>query len=107
VFQAREVGGVLTALYGLVLLVQLREFRMGPDAFAWFASVMASPPMVALSLVVLVFVGIHAVTWFAALAKSQPGRASRPLPWRRVLAALLVVWAHASAAVMFLWFGGL
>lgn len=107
VFQAREVGGILAAVYGLVLLYQLREFRRGEDAFAAFSAVLASPPVVLLTLVLFAFVIVHAVTWFAAFAKSQPGRPGRKIPWQRPFVGLLVLWALVSLAVLFLFFGGL
>lgn len=106
-FQAREIGGILTAVYGLVLLYQLREFRRGEGAFEAFASLIGSPPIVLFTVVVFAFVLVHAVTWFAAFAKSQPGRPGRRVPWQKPFVGLIVLWGAVSLAVLFLFFGGL
>ncbi|OGS65964.1 MAG: hypothetical protein A3K59_11070 [Euryarchaeota archaeon RBG_19FT_COMBO_69_17] len=107
-FQAREVGGVLSALYGLVLLYELRQYHRGEDAFAWFQGILTTPPVLILTLVVFAFVLVHAVTWFMLIGKAQPvALTKKPIPWERAFAGNLVLWAVVSAAVLYIVFGGL
>lgn len=107
-FQAREVGGVLSALYGLVLLYELRQYHRGEDAYAWFQGILATPPVLLLTLVVFAFVLVHAVSWFMLVGKAQPvALTKKPIPWQKAFAANLVLWAVVSAAVLYIVFGGL
>jgi len=107
-FQAREVGGILTAAYGLVLLYQLRQFHRGPSAFEWFQAMLQSPPVVLLTFVVFGFIMVHALTWFQSLARAQPvALTKRPMPWRQAFAVTVVLWILVSVVVLYLFFGGL
>lgn len=107
-FQLREAGGILSAVYGLVLLYLLRQYHAGEDAFAWFQATMSSLPFLLLTFVVFGLVLVHAVSWFALIGKAQPVQFTRePLPWQKVFVGNLAIWAVVSVLVLLIVFGGL
>lgn len=107
-FQLREWGGVLTAVYGLVLLGLLISFQSGRSSYDAYVAMIQSLPVLALTAVVLVFVMIHAITWFYLIGKSQAVMSSYRAPgWKPIFGLMLVVFVLASGAVLFLVFGGL
>ena len=106
-FQAREVGGILTAVVGLILLYQVIQLQAGPNAYSAFLTIAFSPPMLALMTVLFAFVLVHAVTWFMLLGKAQPIQfTAKPMSWRKVFAINLILWALVSIGVLYLIFGG-
>ncbi len=105
---AREVGGILAAVYGLLLLYQLMQFHAGSDAYAEFLAFAASPFVIVLLAIVFVFVLVHALTWFMLIGKSQPVQLTRkPMSWQKVFGLNVIAWILVSVAVVFLIFGGL
>jgi len=106
-FQLRETGGVLTAVYGVLLLALLARYHAGPDAYEAYVALLQSPPVLALTAVLFVFVMVHAITWFALIGKAQRVMSRRPKPWAVVFVGNLVIFVLASGAVLYLVFGGL
>lgn len=107
-FQVREVGGIAAAVFALLLLWQLRRFRMGEAAYDAFSAMLAEPPVFVASLVLLALVLVHALTWFMLIGKAQPvAFTQKPIPWQRAFGINIVLWILVSGAVLFLFFGGL
>ncbi|TLZ93818.1 MAG: hypothetical protein E6K04_02560, partial [Methanobacteriota archaeon] len=55
-FQLREAGGVVCALYGLVLLNMLVQLRAGESAYAAFLNLLRTPPVLYLNIVLFALV---------------------------------------------------
>lgn len=107
-FQLREVGGVLSAVYGILLLVLLFQYQSGPDAYATFLAWMQSPPVLLLTAILFAFVLVHAFSWFALIGKTQAVMsAGRAPPQRTVIGLMVGLFAIVSLAVVYLVFGGL
>lgn len=107
-FMAREAGGSLSAVYGILLLGLLVSFDRGASSYANYVAFLQTPGMLVIQAVILVFVLVHAVTWFYLIGKSQAAMSAyRAPPWTRVFALMIVVFLAASAGVLFIVFGGL
>ena len=107
-FQLREAGGVLCALYGLILLNMLIQLRDGESAYAAFLNLLRTPPVLYLNVVLFVLVLWHALTWFMLIGKAQPIQFTRqPLPWKVVFGINVLLWIGVSGAVVYLIFGGM
>lgn len=106
-FQAREVGGVLSAVVGLILLYQIMQLQAGPDAYAAFLASISSWPMILLMGVLFAFVFVHAVTWFILLGKAQPIQlTAKPMSWKKAFVINAILWVLVSGAVVYIIFGG-
>ena len=64
--------GLRPALYGLVLLVGLIALRHGPESFAAYRAMLATPLSLLLHLVLLAAMLWHVVTWFQTMPKTMP-----------------------------------
>ena len=107
-FQLRETGGVVSALYGLILLNMLRQLQAGESAYTAFLDLMRSPPVLFVNLVLFALVIYHAITWFMLIGKAQPIRfTERPLPWKLVFGINVLLWLGVSGGVVYLIFGGI
>lgn len=107
-FQLRELGGVVSALYGLVLLTMLAQLAAGEAAYTAFLTTMRTPPVLYLNVVLFALVLWHALSWFMLIGKAQPIQLTRaPLPWKVVFGINVVLWLIVSGAVVFLMFGGI
>ena len=107
-FQLRELGGVVSTLYGLILLYMLRQLRAGESAYTAFVDMMRTPPLLYVNLVLFALVMWHALTWFMLIGKAQPIQfTAKPLPWKSVFAINVLLWLGASGAVVYLIFGGI
>jgi len=107
-FQLREAGGVVCALYGLILLNMLIQLRDGESAYAAFLNLLRTPPVLYLNVVLFVLVLWHALTWFMLIGKAQPIQFTRqPLPWKVVFGINVLPWIGVSGAVVYLIFGGM
>jgi len=106
-FQLREVGGVLSAVYGVLLLVLLSQYQAGPDAYASFLAWMRSPPVLVPTAILFAFVLVHALSWFVLIGKTQAVMsAGRAPPPRTVIGLMVGLFAVVSIAVVYLVFGG-
>lgn len=107
-FQLREAGGVVSALYGLLLLNLLMQLNAGESAYNSFVLALRTMPFVFVNLVLFALVVYHALTWFMLIGKAQPIRiGSKPMPWRTAFAVNVVLWLGVSGAVVYLIFGGI
>lgn len=105
VFMLREAGGVLSALYGIILLGLLISVHGGEDAFDAYLALIRSPLVLLLSGVILAFTFIHAVTWFFLIGRMQQVSSRSPKPWQFVFAMNLAIFVAASGAVLYFIFG--
>jgi fumarate reductase subunit C len=107
-FQLREAGGVVSALYGLVLLTMLAQLGAGEAAYTAFLTTLRTPPVLYLNVILFALVLWHAMSWFMLIGKAQPIQLTRrPLPWRVVFGINVVLWLVVSGAVVVLIFGAI
>ena len=107
-FQLRELGGVVSALYGLVLLYMLRKMNAGEASYTSFVNMLRTPPVLYVNLVLFALVMWHAITWFMLIGKAQPVRfTAKPMPWKTAFALNVGLWLGVSAVVVYLIFGGI
>ena len=101
-FMLRELTAVFVGAYLIFLLVVLRSFGAGEDAFLALLEVLRSPLSVVLHAVVLVGSVWHSITWFNLTPMAVPvflgeKRVAGPL----VAAALgYVPWALVTAVML-------
>ncbi|MCI4371772.1 MAG: hypothetical protein L3J78_03900 [Thermoplasmata archaeon] len=107
-FQLRELGGVVSALYGLIFLNLLMQLNAGQSAYEAFLAVMRTPPVLYLNVILFALVVWHAISWFALIGKAQPIQfTEKPLPWKVVFGVNVLLWIGVSGAVVYLIFGGI
>jgi fumarate reductase subunit C len=107
-FMFREVGGALSALYGILLLGLLVQHDAGKSAYESYLAFLQMPVMLVIQSIILVFVLIHAFTWFYLIGKSQSVMSSYRAPaWSRILGLMIVVFVGVSVAVLYIVFGGI
>ena len=107
-FQLRELGGVVSAIYGLMFLNMLQQLRAGESAYTSFLDLMRTPPLLYVNLVLFALVMWHAVSWFMLIGKAQPIQfTEKPLPWKVVFGINVLLWIGVSGAVVVLIFGGI
>ncbi len=107
-FQARELGGVVSAVYGLILLNMLRNLRAGESAYTAFLTLVRTPPLLYVNLVLFALVLWHAISWFMLIGKAQPIQfTAKPLPWKIAFGINVLLWIGVSGAVVYLVFGGI
>lgn len=70
-FISRELTSICVAVYSLVLLLYVWAVLKGPEEFEAFASVMRSPVVLVLHVVVLGGLMFHSVTWFNLAPKAM------------------------------------
>ena len=107
-FMLREIGGSLTAVYGIALLFLLVEFNAGRDAYDAYLALLQSPLVLVLTGIAFFFILVHAFTWFYLIGKSQPVMSKYRSPsWDRIFVLMLVLFAVISVGVLYVVFGGL
>ncbi|MGP3983202.1 hypothetical protein [Streptomyces sp. KR80] len=106
-FVLRELSAVFVAWFVVFLLLLVEAIGEGGAEYERFQDWSANWWVVLLNAIGLLFVLLHAVTWFnvapRAIVLHVRGRRVRPGP---VLAAHYVLWALLSAAVAWLILGG-
>jgi len=102
-FILRELSSVFVAIFVVETLFQLSALKAGPQAYAAFQATLASPWMIALNLVCILFVLFHTITWFNLAPSAMPVRlGGKRVPAALVAAPSYVMWVVISAAVY--WF---
>jgi fumarate reductase subunit C len=105
-FIAREISSLFIAWSVAYLLLLVRATGQGDAAYREFLAWAATPPVVALNVVSLLFVLFHAVTWFnlapAALVVHVRGR---KLPGVLIVASNYAAFVVASAVIAWLLIG--
>jgi succinate dehydrogenase subunit C len=106
VFILRELSSVFVAWSVVFLLLVVRAVGQGEAEYRSFLSWAATPWVVLINLVAVLFVVLHAVTWFnlapAAIAIRVRGRRVPPL-W--IAGGNFALWAFVSVFVLWLLLG--
>lgn len=98
IFALRELSSVFIAWFVVYLLLLVAAISDGSDDYERFLDWSEHPGVVVLNTISLLFVLLHAVTWFGlapkAIVVKLRGRRVAP---RAILAAHFVLWALISA----------
>ena len=102
-FMLREMTSLFVALFVVELLLLVRAVVRGAAAYEGFLDAMAHPAMIALNLVALAFVLLHAVTFANLTPRAMIVRVrGRRVPARAVLASVYLGWIVVSAFLTWL-----
>ena len=102
-FMLREISCVFVAWSVVFLLLLVCAIGAGRDSYARFLDWSANPLVIALNLVALIFVLLHAVTWFGLAPRAiVPHIRGRRVPPLAVLAGHYAAWLAVSAAIVWL-----
>jgi fumarate reductase subunit C len=105
-FILRELSSVFVAWSVVFLLLMVRAVSQGAEEYRSFLSWAASPWVLLLNLVTLVFVVLHTVTWFnlapAAIAVRMRGKRVPPF---LIAGANFLLWGVVSVFVLWLLLG--
>ena len=71
-YMARELTAVAVAAYAIVLMVGVLRLAQGEAAWNGWLAALRSPLSIALHLVLLVSMFIHAKSWFEIMPKTMP-----------------------------------
>jgi len=105
-FVAREVSSVFVAWFVVYLLLLVWAVSRGPDAYQRFLDWSANPIVLVVNIVALLFVLLHAVTWFRLAPQAMVVKVrGRRVPSVLVAAAHFGAWAVVSAVVAWIVLG--
>ena len=100
IFVLRELSSVFVAFYAVVSLWQLRALVQGPEAYADFLAWLRTPLFLALDSVALLFVLLHAITWFNLAPKAMAMRLrGKRVPDWIIVGLNYFAWLLVSGAV--------
>lgn len=104
-YMMRELSAVFAALWVILFLVQLPSMAAGPERMASFKAwldFVGSPAWVIFSLISLVFVIYHALTWIKLMGTVIRVRVGTTvLTGNLVVALVMAAWAGISIVVGF------
>ena len=72
IFMLRELSAVFVAAYVVLLLVLVTKVHDGASAFEGYLDTLQSPGLIGFHVVALLFVMLHAITWFQGGAQRAP-----------------------------------
>jgi fumarate reductase subunit C len=99
-FMLREISCVFVAWFVVYLLLLVHATGAGRDSYARFLDWSANPFVVAVNAVALIFLLLHAVTWFDLAPRAiVPHIRGRRVPARAVLAGHYAAWLVVSAVL--------
>lgn len=99
-FMLREISCVFVAWSVVYLLLLVSAIGAGRDSYLRFQDWSANPLVVALNVIALVFLLLHAVTWFGLAPRAiVPHFRGRRVPPGAVLAGHYAAWLVVSAFV--------
>jgi fumarate reductase subunit C len=99
-FMLREISCVFVAWSVVYLLLLVHAIGAGREPYVRFLDWSTNPVVVAVNVVALIFLLLHAVTWFGLAPRAiVPHIRGRRVPARAVLAGHYAVWFVVSAAV--------
>jgi fumarate reductase subunit C len=105
-FVLRELSSLFVAWFVVYLLLLVNAVRGGNNSYREFLAVSGQPWMLALNVVALAFVLLHAITWFNLAPQAIVVRmGGRRLPARAVAAAHFAAWAVLSAIIAWILVG--
>jgi fumarate reductase subunit C len=103
VFALRELSCVFIAWFVIFLLLLVHAIGAGDRDYQRFLNWAANPWLIAVNIVALLFVVLHAVTWFNLAPKAIVVRArGRRVPPSLIAGAHYLAWAVVSAVVAWL-----
>lgn len=99
-FVLRELTSLGVAYSCVVLICLIRALSLGPQAFAALEKRLASPMVVAFSLLSLLLVLFHTLTWFSLSADAMVVRVGgKRIPGVLITASNYVAWLVVSGVV--------
>jgi fumarate reductase subunit C len=99
-FMLREISCVFVAWFVVYLLLLVNAVGAGRDSYDRFLEFSANPLVVALNVVTLIFVLLHAVTWFALAPRAIVIHVrGKRVPPSAVLAGHYAAWLVVSVFV--------
>ena len=102
-FIVRELTCLFVGAFAILTLLQVRAIGAGPEAYAAFAAMLASPACIAFSVVAFLFVVFHAVTWFQLVPTTIVLRMGEGrVPDSIIAGAHFAGWLVASVVVAFI-----
>jgi fumarate reductase subunit C len=106
-FILRELSSLFVAWLVVYLLLLVHALDAGSDQYRTFLSWADNPWVLALNAIALLFLVLHAVTWFRLAPQAVVVRLrGRRLPPIWIVAANFALWALVSAAVCWIVLSG-
>ncbi|MEU4421757.1 hypothetical protein AB0F81_14120 [Actinoplanes sp. NPDC024001] len=103
IFLVRELSSAFVALFVVELLLLVRAVARGPAAYDSFLDALARPAVIAVNLVALAFVLLHAVTFANLTPRAMVVRLrGRRVPSRLILAGVYLGWLAVTAFLAWL-----
>lgn len=100
-FILRELSSIFVAWSAVFLLGLVRAIHGGGSQYSAFLDRAARPPILVLNLITLVFVLLHAITWFNLASQALYVRVlGKRVPGAWIAGANYVAWMAASALVV-------
>ena len=97
-FMLREVSCVFVAWFVVYLVLLVHAIGAGQDSYVRFMDWSATPLVVAVNVVALIFLLLHAVTWFGLAPRAMALRLrGRRVPAGAVFAGHYATWLVVSA----------
>ena len=99
-FVLRELSSLFVAWFVVYLLLLVSAVSRGSDSYREFLALSGQPWLLALNVVALAFVLLHAITWFNLAPKALVVRVQgRQVPPQAVAAGHFAAWFVVSAVV--------
>jgi fumarate reductase subunit C len=99
-YAMRESSSFFVAYFAVVTLVQIAALEAGPTRYAQFQACMRCPGMIVLNAIALVFIMLHAVTWFTLVPRvALRQMLGKPTPDIIASAPNFMVWFGATVIV--------
>ncbi|MGH3676547.1 MAG: fumarate reductase subunit C [Mycobacterium sp.] len=99
-FMLREISCVFVAWFVVYLLILAHAIGAGPDSYVRVLDWSSNPVVVAVNVVALVFLLLHAVTWLGLAPRAMVIHVrGRRIPAGAVLAGHYAAWFVVSAVV--------
>lgn len=106
-FILRELSSIFVAWFVVFLLLLVHAVGQGSNGYQRFLHWAANPWVILVNVVALVFVALHAVTWFDLTPKAMVVRLrGKRVPPAWIAGSNYLAWAAVSALVTWLVLGG-
>ena len=99
-FVLRELTSLGVAFFCVMTLLLLRALSLGPQAYADFQHKLATPLLLVLSVISLLLVMIHTITWFSLSAHAMVVRVGgKVVPGVLITISNYLAWIAISGAL--------